>query len=86
MTYISVNDAAVKWNISERRVQQMCKAGEIEGAVKKGRSWFVPEEASQPVRLPLKETRARRPLPIGISCGYFLKKPVKTILYGLKIS
>ena len=67
MTYISVNDAAVKWNISERRVQQMCKSGEIEGAVKKGRSWFVPEEAPQPVRIPSKESRVRRPLPIGIS-------------------
>ncbi len=67
MRYISANEAAIKWNISVRRVQQMCQSGEIEGAVKKGRSWLVPEEASRLVRIPSKESRTRLPLPIGIS-------------------
>ncbi len=67
MVYMSVNEAARKWNISVRRVQQMCKSGEIPGAVKKGRSWVVPENVLQPVRKPSKTSRSLLPLPVGIS-------------------
>ena len=67
MVYMSVNEAAHKWNISVRRVQQMCKSGEIPGAVKKGRSWVVPENVLQPVRKPSKTSRSLLPLPVGIS-------------------
>ena len=69
MTYISVNEAAQKWNISARRVQQMCKSGEIKGSIKKGRSWLIPEDASQRIRLSSKESGTCLPLPVGIS-GY----------------
>lgn len=67
MTYLSVNEAAKKWNLSVRRVQQMCKSGEIEGAVKQGRSWFVPEDTPQQIRTSSKSTNTRLPLPVGIS-------------------
>ena len=67
MLYISADEAAQKWNISVRRVQQMCKSGEIPGAVKEGRSWVLPEDVQQPVRKTLKTFRALLPLPVGIS-------------------
>ena len=67
MLYISADEAARKWNISVRRVQQMCKSGEIPGAVKEGRSWVLPEDVQQPVRKTLKTSRVLLPLPVGIS-------------------
>ena len=67
MLYISADEAARKWNISVRRVQQMCKSGEIPGAVKEGRSWVLPEDVQQPVRRTLKTSRTLLPLPVGIS-------------------
>lgn len=48
MDYIKVSDAAKKWGISPRRVQTLCAAGKIEGAVRFGRDWMVPKNAQQP--------------------------------------
>ena len=62
MGYLSVNEAALQMGVSIRRIQQMCKNGEIPGAVKRGRSWMIPtdEEIDMP-------ENKRKPLPIGIS-------------------
>ena len=38
MKYITVREAAQKWNISQRLVQQYCVDGRIEGAAKFGSS------------------------------------------------
>lgn len=46
--YMTVNEIAEKWNISPRRVQIMCASGEIQGAVKFGRSWAIPEDIERP--------------------------------------
>lgn len=48
MDYIKVSDAAKKWGISPRRVQTLCAAGKIEGAVRFGRDWMLPKNAEQP--------------------------------------
>lgn len=45
---MTVNEIAEKWNISPRRVQIMCASGEIQGAVKFGRSWAIPEDIERP--------------------------------------
>jgi DNA-binding transcriptional regulator LsrR (DeoR family) len=34
MDYITTKEAAEKWNISERRVQILCRQGKIDGAVR----------------------------------------------------
>lgn len=62
MGYLSVSEAALQMGVSVRRIQQMCKNGEIPGAVKKGRSWMIPtgEEKDN-------DEKKRKPLPIGIS-------------------
>lgn len=62
MNYLSCADAANAMGITVRRIQQMCKLGELPGAVKQGRSWIIPESAV-PSGIPEK----KKPLPIGIS-------------------
>ena len=39
---------AEKWGLSLRRVQIMCSSGEIQGAVKFGWSWAIPEDTDRP--------------------------------------
>ena len=48
MKYISVTEAANKWNLSTRRVTTLCLEGRIEGAQKAGAFWIIPEEAQKP--------------------------------------
>jgi len=40
MNYLSCADAAKAMGITVRRIQQMCKSGEIPGVFKEGRSWL----------------------------------------------
>lgn len=68
MRYLSVSDVALQRGISVRRVQQMCKNGEIPGAMKKGHSWKIPvnEEGDKRNTQDL-SVKKQKPLPIGIS-------------------
>ncbi len=50
MNYISVAEAAKKWNISERSVRNYCAQGRIEGAFVTGKTWNVPADAQKPLR------------------------------------
>ena len=62
MSYLSCADAAKAMGITVRRIQQMCKRGEIPGASKEGHAWLIPENAV------LSHTaEKKKPLPIGIS-------------------
>lgn len=47
-----------KLGASTRRIQQMCKQGEISNAIKDGRTWLIPDDIT------LKQLK---PLPIGVS-------------------
>lgn len=46
--YISVKDAAAKFNISKRRVQLLCEQGRISGATMVSGVWLIPENAPKP--------------------------------------
>ena len=48
MEYITANQAAVKWGISQRRVQILCADGRIGGVFKLGEAWAIPANASKP--------------------------------------
>ncbi len=48
MEYMTVREAAQKWNISERLAQQYCTAGRIHGATKFGGAWAIPLDAEKP--------------------------------------
>ena len=46
--YITVNQAAKKWGLSDRRVRNLCLAGKIPGAYREGRAWKIPSDATKP--------------------------------------
>lgn len=48
MEYITAKEAAIKWGISERRVQVLCEQKRIEGVLKFGKAWAIPKEATKP--------------------------------------
>jgi len=48
MDWITPQQAAEKWNISDRRVQALCSNGQIEGASRLGRVWLIPKDAPKP--------------------------------------
>ena len=48
MKYISAQEAAKKWGLTVRRVQDLCKNHAIDGAVRWGRGWMIPDDANRP--------------------------------------
>lgn len=48
MNMITAQEAALKWGVSLRRVQDYCKKGKIEGAQRFGLNWMIPEDANRP--------------------------------------
>ena len=66
---------ALEWKLSERTVNDLCKKGKIDGAVKVGRMWQIPDDAKKPTdgrvssgKYIKKATNAEmKSLPIGIS-------------------
>lgn len=53
--YISVREAADKWGVSERRVNQYCIQARIPDIFKFGRSWVIPKNAVKPSDPRIKE-------------------------------
>ena len=47
-TYISIREAAEKWGVSERRINQYCTEGRIPGAQRIGKAWAIPADAEKP--------------------------------------
>ena len=45
---MTTKQAAEKWGISDRRVRTLCVNGQIDGAWREGKLWFVPDSASKP--------------------------------------
>ena len=71
---MSVKEAALLWNISERRISYLCNQGRIAGAKKTGRSWAIPANAQKPVDNRIKsgayqkkKMKSDLPLPVGVS-------------------
>ena len=60
MKYMTIQDAAEKWGISERRIQTLCVTGRLEGAQKFGRQWAIPAKAEKPCDARIKNGRYRK--------------------------
>ena len=45
---LTVDQISKKWGVSGRRVRELCSLGRIEGAVKIGRSYLIPDDAERP--------------------------------------
>jgi len=48
MDYISVKEAAERWDVSERWVQKFCAEDRIPNVQRFGRSWMIPKDAVRP--------------------------------------
>ena len=49
MNYIKVSQAAEKWGISPRRVRLLCSQNRIDGVIKNGKLYMIPEDAPKPI-------------------------------------
>lgn len=47
--YMTVQEAATKWGISERRIQKLCEENRILGVVRLSRVWLIPKDAEKPI-------------------------------------
>lgn len=76
--FMTTREASEKWNITERRINVLCKEGRIPGAYKDNKRWLIPDKTEKPAdkrlkgrsRVPGAEekiTGKKLPLPIGIS-------------------
>ena len=48
MTYLKVSEAAQKWGISDRRVRKLCAEERINGVIRKGNLYLIPDDAVRP--------------------------------------
>ena len=55
--YMTVQEAATKWGISERRIQKLCEENRIPGVSKIGYMWLIPKDTEKPVDERRKENR-----------------------------
>lgn len=62
MEYLSCSDASKAMGFSVRRIQQMCKNGELPGTIKEGRKWLIPDET-----IHMNHFAKNKSLPIGVS-------------------
>ena len=46
--FLSLREAAQKWGVSERRINQYCTEGRIAGAQRIGKAWAIPSNAQKP--------------------------------------
>lgn len=77
MSYMTVKEAGEKWGLGIRIVTLYCTEGRIDGAVKKGNLWLIPEDAVKP------EDRRRKKSPIQGEKEMAISKDIYD-LYGQK--
>ncbi len=58
--YMTIPEAALRWEIAPDAIRAGCLRHEIRGAVRFGRSWLIPESAQ---RLSMAENAGRKPEP-----------------------
>ncbi len=67
MEYLSSLELSKMWNISERRVVQLCLDHRIAGAIKSGKTWAIPATTQKPVDARIKTGRyIKKLLPLKI--------------------
>ena len=59
MNYMTTMEASKKWHISSRRIALLCTQNRINGAVKKGNMWLIPNDTEKPEDARRKEIRKK---------------------------
>ncbi len=52
--YMTIKEAAEKWDISIRRINTLCNDGRIPGCIKFGVNWAIPADAEKPIDMRIK--------------------------------
>lgn len=60
MEYMTITEAAEKWQITPRRVQVCCSKGRIPGAYRFGHAWAIPADAEKPSDNRIKSGKYRK--------------------------
>ena len=64
---LSAREIAKSWSISTRRINQLCNADKIKGAVKIGGLWKIPADSLAPETIRNKNITKLLPCPVGIT-------------------
>ena len=59
MDYMTLKEASEKWGITPRRINDLCTAGRIPGAMKMATIWLIPKTAQKPMDGRRKESRCQ---------------------------
>ncbi len=59
MEYYTTAEMTKYWNISARRIGVLCAEGRIDGAIKKGKTWLIPSEATKPLDARYKKNKQK---------------------------
>lgn len=70
MKYMDLKMTSNEWKISERRIRKLIDDGRIEGAIKVGNSWAIPEDTSKPLD---KRVKIEENIMINLPNDYFTK-------------
>ena len=49
MDYMTLREASEKWGVTPRRINYLCAAERIPGAVKMSTLWLIPKDAQKPI-------------------------------------
>lgn len=58
--YMAAQETSIKWNVSLRWVQRLCKENRIEGALNVSRIWLIPRNAKKPIDRRTYERKEKR--------------------------
>lgn len=49
MVYLTTTEMSEKWEISARRIAKLCEQNRIDGVIKKGKTWLIPDDTNKPI-------------------------------------
>lgn len=47
--YMTLKETADKWGIGDRRINALCLQGRVDGAIRVGKMWLIPETTQKPI-------------------------------------
>ena len=48
MNFLTTTEVSEKWGVSRRRITKLCEDGRIDGAILRGNTWLIPDNAAKP--------------------------------------